>query len=159
MTATSLTIGRLAREAGVNVETVRYYQRVGLIREPERPPVGYRVYPAATVDRLRFIRRAQQLGFSLREIAELLELGDGHCADVRSRAEQKLAAIERQISDLSALHDTLSRLVATCGPGRRAHCPIIESLASETRDPEQRDPETRELQAKNSAAKKPEAAT
>lgn len=130
MTTTPLTIGRLARRAGVNVETVRYYQRVGLIREPERPVVGYRVYPSETVDRLRFIRRAQTLGFSLREIAELLELGDGRCADVRSRAEQKLATIEQQISDLNALRDTLSRLVATCGPGSQPHCPIIESLAT-----------------------------
>lgn len=129
----SLTIGRLAREAGVHVETVRYYQRVGLVNEPPRPPGGYRVYPAATVDRIRFIKRAQGLGFSLQEITELLELGDGHCADVRSRAERKLATIEQQIADLNTLRDTLSQLVQACGTDSQPHCPIIESLATKTR--------------------------
>ncbi len=130
MPGSPLTIGRLAREAGVHVETVRYYQRVGLIDEPPRPPDGYRIYPVETVDRIRFIKRAQSLGFRLQEITELLELGDGHCADVRSRAEQKLATIERQIADLAALRDTLSRLVQACGEDSQPECPIIESLAT-----------------------------
>ena len=71
-----LTIGRLAQSAGVNVETIRYYQRVGLLKEPEKPAYGYRHYPPDTVARIRFIKRAQQLGFTLEEISELLSLGD-----------------------------------------------------------------------------------
>ena len=130
MVASELTIGRLARAAGVNVETVRYYQRVGLIQEPPKPQVGYRRYPSGTVDRIRFIKRAQKLGFSLRDIAELLELGDGHCADVRARAEQKNAQIEAQIRDLEAMRDTLNELIRACRLGKDlVHCPIVQSLA------------------------------
>jgi len=128
MTA-SLTIGRLARAAGVNVETVRYYQRVGLIEEPPKPDTGYRHYPPETVDRIRFIRRAQELGFRLREIRELLELGEGHCADIRERARARRERVARQIADLQALQATLDNLIRSCErenqPGR---CPIVESL-------------------------------
>lgn len=128
--ASELTIGRLARVAGVNVETVRYYQRVGLIHEPPRPPEGYRRYSPDTVDRIRFIKRAQKLGFSLGDISELLELGDGRCADVRARAEQKNAQIEAQIRDLEAMRDTLEKLIRACRSGKDpVHCPIVQSLA------------------------------
>ncbi len=126
----ALTIGCLARTAGVNVETVRYYQRVGLIREPRKPPSGYRVYPPEMVDRIKFIKRAQPLGFSLQEIADLLELGDGHCADVRVRAEEKRAQIQQQITDLTALKTTLDGLITACqSENDTAYCPIVESLA------------------------------
>lgn len=125
----SLTIGHLARKVGVNIETVRYYQRVSLIQEPQKPPTGYRVYPPETVDRIKFIKRAQTLGFSLQEIAELLDLGDGHCADVRVRAEEKRAHIDRQITDLKNLRTTLGDLIKTCRAGSgQAHCPIVENL-------------------------------
>ena len=100
MTATStkpFTIGILAKAAEVNIETIRYYQRVGLITEPVKPLQGYRTYPSETLNRIKFIKRAQQLGFSLAEIAELLELGEGSCNDVRQRAEEKKAHIEQQI--------------------------------------------------------------
>lgn len=80
----------------MNIETVRYYQRVALIQEPPKPAEGYRHYPVDTVDRIKFIKRAQQLGFSLKEITELLELGNGHCVDVRACAENKRARIEQQ---------------------------------------------------------------
>jgi len=125
-----LTIGYLARAAEVNVETVRYYQRVGLIQEPQRPQAGYRVYPPEAVDRLKFIKRAQQLGFSLKEITELLELGDGHCADVRVRAEEKRAHIDQQIKDLKNLRKTLDILIKACQTDNdTVHCPIVETLA------------------------------
>ncbi|VAW54483.1 hypothetical protein MNBD_GAMMA07-174 [hydrothermal vent metagenome] len=124
-----LTIGRVANAAGVNLETVRYYQRIGLVTEPEKPEVGYRIYPFATIARIRFIKRAQQLGFKLHEVAELMELDEGHCEDVRERAEKKLIQINNQISDLSNLRTTLDSLIETCHlDGSSDHCPIIETL-------------------------------
>lgn len=132
----SLTIGRLAEAAGVNVETVRYYQRIGLIREPVKPVEGFRKYPLESLERIRFIKRAQQLGFNLQEVAELLELGSGHCRDVRRRAEQKQEKIEQQIKDLQALHKTLSTLIRAChsGSGKQT-CPIVETLVAEDNRP------------------------
>lgn len=131
MTPQTYTIGRLARAAGVNVETVRYYQRVGLVEEPPKPFDGYRRYPAATADRIVFIKRAQQLGFTLREIRELLELGDGRCTDVRRRAEEKRAQVNAQIKDLRVLRKTLDGLIEACLAGRDdAHCAIVETLAA-----------------------------
>jgi len=126
---TPLTIGRLARAAGVNVETVRYYQRVGLLEEPPRPTGGYRTYPPDTVERIRFIKRAQKLGFRLQEIRELLELGEASCRDVQQRARRKREQIDRQIADLQALRDTLDTLIRTCEErGESRACPIVESL-------------------------------
>ncbi len=130
MQPTTVTIGRLARAAGVNVETVRYYQRLGLVDEPPKPESGFRHYPADTLDRIVFIKRAQQLGFRLEEIRELLELGDGHCANVRAKAEQKRRQIEAQIRDLRAMGATLDELIAACRAGRGdARCPIVATLA------------------------------
>ena len=126
----TLTIGQLARAAGVNIETVRYYQRVALIQEPVKPLEGYRHYPANTVERLKFIKRAQQLGFSLKEIVELLELGNGHCMDVRARAEKKRNHIDQQIKDLEKLRKTLDNLIKACQTDNdMAHCPIVETLS------------------------------
>ena len=126
---TPLTIGRLAKATGVNVETVRYYQRIGLIYEPEKPLQGFRNYRTETIGRITFIKRAQKLGFSLTEISELLELGDGHCADVRARAEEKRARVEMQINALQGLLATLDDLICACREERDdAHCPIVESL-------------------------------
>lgn len=132
MNNSPLTIGRVARLAGVNIETVRYYQRVGLVSEPPKPLRSFRRYPATVVDRIRFIKRAQQLGFRLQEIGELLEFGDGHCKDVRARAEKKRTQIETQIRDLQALHATLDQLIQSCHAGTdAAHCPIVQTLARE----------------------------
>ena len=122
-----LTIGRLAKLAGVHVETVRYYQRIGLIAAPERPLQGVRRYPDETIDRLRFIKRAQGLGFTLQETAELLALGEGRCTDVRRRAEAKRAQIQRQIRDLSSLSQTLDALIERCGTGDEP-CPVVTNL-------------------------------
>ena len=132
MNSPPLTIGRLAKTAGVNVETIRYYQRVGLITEPQKPLKGYRVYPLETVDRIRFIKRAQKLGFSLQDIGHLLELGDSHCDDVRTQAEAKLAQIEAQIRDLQAIRKTLKTLIAECSSGdKNGCCPIVQSLTED----------------------------
>ncbi len=125
----SLTIGHLANEAGVNLETIRYYQRVGLIVEPEKPITGYRIYAVETIARIRFIKRAQQLGFKLSEVAELMQLDEAHCDDVRERTEQKLIQINNQITDLCNLRKTLESLIETCHTeGNKNHCPIIDTL-------------------------------
>jgi MerR family mercuric resistance operon transcriptional regulator len=127
-----LTIGRLAQAASVNVETIRYYQRVGLVKEPAKPAQGYRQYQTDTIDQIKFIKRAQQLGFSLKEIAELLVLGKGHCKDVRKRAESKRDRINSQIKDLEALRNTLNTLIKACRSGKgKQECPIVETLSRE----------------------------
>ena len=124
-----LTIGLLAGQAGVNIETVRYYQRIGLVAEPSKPLQGFRIYPAETIDRIRFIKRAQQLGFNLKEISDLLELGSGHCTDVSVRAEEKRDQILGQIKDLQSLKSTLDTLIDACHAGDdNACCPVIETL-------------------------------
>ncbi|VAW90726.1 hypothetical protein MNBD_GAMMA21-1805 [hydrothermal vent metagenome] len=125
-----LTIGYLARAASVNIETVRYYQRIGLIEEPKKPSSGYRIYSTETVDRIKFIKSAQPLGFSLQEIAELLDLGDGQCDDVRLHAEQKRSNIDQQIKELTKLRKTLDKLIKSCNADN-AQCPIIKSLAGQ----------------------------
>jgi len=135
MNLKNLTIGRLARDTGVSVETVRYYQRVGLITEPAKPSEGYRIYPVDTSTRIRFIKRAQQLGFTLKEIGELLEMGSGNCCDVRERAEAKRGQVEEQIRDLTALRSTLDKLIKSCKSGSTAvGCPIVESLIGNSSD-------------------------
>lgn len=124
-----LTIGRVAKRAGVNVETIRYYQRIGLIKEPAAPLNGFRKYLPQTVDQISFIKRAKLLGFSLKEIAELLEIGDGHCDDVRLRAEKKRSKIDEQIRDLMSLRETLDALICECKKGNNGvNCPIVETL-------------------------------
>lgn len=128
-----LTIGSLAKSAGVNVETVRYYQRIGLLDEPQKPKQGFRKYPKTTIEQLKFIMRAQQLGFSLQEIADLLALGDGHCCDVRIRAEQKRDKIEKQIQDLQVMQKTLTKLIHACHSGKsNPKCSLVESLFAQS---------------------------
>ncbi len=126
------TIGSVAKRAGVHVETIRYYQRIGLLREPARPAGGVRRYPGETVERLRFIKRAQELGFSLEEVAELLRLNDGvHCRDARGVAAKKLALVEARVRDLNTVRRTLKQLIDECDAGHAPdHCPIIDSLAA-----------------------------
>lgn len=127
------TIGALARAAGVNVETIRYYHRIGLLPVPRRAQGAFRRYDRGSFKRVRFIRRAQRLGFSLEEIAHLLGLADGrHCAETRGLAEQKLALVEDKLADLRAIRRTLRTLMTACarGGGGRG-CPIIESLGAD----------------------------
>jgi len=133
-TQPEFTIGRLAAAANVNVETVRYYQRIGLIDEPKKPDHGFRKYPVETLEHIRFIKRAQQLGFSLKEIADLLEFSEGHCRDVRIRAEEKREKIKNQIRDLEVLQGTLTQLINACYSGNeKLKCPIVETLLSRER--------------------------
>ncbi|WP_137820183.1 Hg(II)-responsive transcriptional regulator [Pseudomonas sp. 2FG] len=129
--AAGLTIGRLADAAGVNVETVRYYQRRGLLEEPAKPVGGQRRYPPEMVKRLRFIKRAQVLGFTLSEITGLLRLDAGcECAEARELAAHKLALIEQRIADLAAIRQVLTSLVRQCDAGEfGTACPIIAALA------------------------------
>jgi MerR family mercuric resistance operon transcriptional regulator len=125
-----MTISRLASAAGVNVETVRFYQKSGLIDEPARPYSGYRTYGSDDARRIRFIKRAQLLGFTLGEIASLLKLeGSQTCASTRELAARKLAMVEAKLSDLLAMKTALATMVSRCDsehPG--ADCPIIQTL-------------------------------
>lgn len=128
----NLTIGQLAQKAQVNVETVRYYERRGLLPQPPRRPSGYRQYAPEALARIRFIKRAQELGFSLKEIDELLSLRvDPHntCREVKERTEAKIADIEEKIQTLQKIKGALTRLVALCrGRGPTSECPILEAL-------------------------------
>jgi MerR family mercuric resistance operon transcriptional regulator len=127
-----MTIGKLAQATGVSVETVRYYQRVGLLTEPCKPVAGYRLYSGDQARRIQFIRRAQGLGFTLAEISELLKLEtDCLCADTRELAVRKLKLIDQRMADLTAMHQEFVRLIQQCdmGSGGSA-CPIIDVLSS-----------------------------
>jgi len=123
------TIGELAKVASVNVETIRYYERRGLIEQPVKPEQGYRTYSRETLVRILFIKRAQELGFTLEEIANLLSLGDAHCLEVQEMAEGKLASVRAKIADLRRLETVLDNLVIQCRTNPdQSHCPIVESL-------------------------------
>ncbi len=125
-----LTIGTVARRAGVSVETIRYYQRRGLLPLPALPPGGIRRYPEETVRRLQFIKRAQQLGFALAEIDALLALGDAaRCGETCMLAERKLAEIEARIEALRSVQAALGGLARACSDAGAGLCPIVESLA------------------------------
>lgn len=126
----NLTIGAMARVAGVNLETIRFYQRKGLMPEPGRPPGGVRRYNDVDLARLRFIKSAQRLGFSLDEVADLLTLEDGsQCREARERGQRKLADVRARLSDLQRIEQVLADLVARCGSTRgRVRCPLIASI-------------------------------
>jgi MerR family mercuric resistance operon transcriptional regulator len=128
-----LTIGAVAKAAQVNVETIRYYQRLGLIEEPAKPLGGVRRYANDAVDRVRFIKRAQQLGFSLNEIRRLLALGEAQsCSSARSLAEEKLGLVKARIADLERMRRALEELIARCDVRRgKIACPIIATLSGE----------------------------
>jgi MerR family mercuric resistance operon transcriptional regulator len=124
-----LTIGKLANKANISVETVRYYERCGLIKRPVKPEIGYRQYEHELLQRLLFIRKAKTLGFSLDEIGNLLALSESHCADVQSLARQKLKSIKARVKDLQRLEQVLEDLLDQCGNNIDAvHCPIIDTL-------------------------------
>ncbi|MGE3571221.1 MAG: Hg(II)-responsive transcriptional regulator [Burkholderiales bacterium] len=126
-----MTIGRLARAAGVNVETIRYYQRLDLLEKPAKPQGGVRRYTEDAASRVRFIKRAQELGFSLAEVRRLLRLGDPRsCGEARALAAEKLALVESRVADLRRLRRTLRDLIGRCDHARgKVVCPIIESLS------------------------------
>jgi MerR family mercuric resistance operon transcriptional regulator len=128
----SLRIGEVARRVGCTVETVRFYERKGLLDEPSRRPSGYRLYEQEDVGRLRFVRRAKELGFTLREIQELVSLRTDPvtaCPDVHARAEAKISDIEARIVALEGIRKALVKLVAACKRrARTCKCPILETL-------------------------------
>ena len=125
-----MTIGTVAKQAGIGVETIRYYQREGLITEPPKPDTGYRTYPLETIARLRFINRAKELGFTLSEIGLLLDLDSSDCSTTKEVAEQKLELIQSKIRDLQSIAVSLKGLVSACESNKsRNSCPIISSLS------------------------------
>lgn len=134
----SLTIGRLARASGVGVETVRFYERVGLVSRPRRPQQGFRAYPADTVARIRFIRHAQGLGFTLREVKDLLSLRtdpNADCAVVRQRAEAKRNDVTARIERLDEIRRALDTLIAACpGKGQITACTILDAFNERPHD-------------------------
>jgi MerR family mercuric resistance operon transcriptional regulator len=127
-----LSIGKLAGETGVNVDTIRFWERQGLIPEPPRTAAGYRMYKHETVRRIHFIRHAKDLGFSLKETVELLSLRmdpGTRCSEVRERTEGKLADIDQKITTLKRMRKVLRRLADSCpGEGPVTECPILEAL-------------------------------
>lgn len=131
------TIGELADQGGVKTQTIRYYERRGLLSRPKRSAAGYRVYSIETIPRLRFIRQAQDLGFSLSEIGELLALrmdSRTTCADIRARARQKITAVDKKITELKRIREALDKLAVACrGNGPMSECPIVEALEDEER--------------------------
>ena len=128
----ALTIGQVAAAAAVNIQTIRYYERRGLFAAPRRTPSGYRQYAEDAVSRLRFIKHAQELGFSLQEIQDLLGLRVRHgaaCDAVERKTRQKITLVEQKIRDLQRLRRTLDRLAAACAARRTTDdCPILEAL-------------------------------
>lgn len=137
-----MTIGRAAKAAGVRIATIRFYERRGLIAQPRKPESGYRTYPPETVERVRFIRQAQEIGFSLAEVAELLSLRadpQADCADVRGRAIEKRAEVQTKLDRLSQMREALDELIASCpGGGEVKACTILDAMQREASaaDPE-----------------------
>ena len=128
----AMTIGRLAKGAGVNIDTIRYYERNGLLPKPVRRASGYREYTAEDLDRLSFIRRSKELGFTLAEIAELMSLTAARSNDMRGvkrKAEERLEQVEFKIKELQRVRRGLKTLIAACpGHGELAGCPIVAAL-------------------------------
>lgn len=128
----TLSIGQVARQGGVGIETVRFYERQGLLEKPPRKESGYRQYPPEAVSRLHFIKKAKEVGFSLKEIKELLLLRldeTATCQDVRSRAEAKILDIEQKLQALTRMKQALTDLTKACsGRGSVSECPILQSF-------------------------------
>lgn len=129
----TMRIGQLAKSVGVNVETVRYYQRIGLLALPDKPYGGVRVYDDNDLRRLRFIRGSQRLGFSLEDIRVLLQLSRADCQEVQKLAEEKLHLVKAKLRQLRTIESALAQTVAQCAKREtRNRCPIIENLISES---------------------------
>ncbi len=129
--ATSLSRGALARLSGVNSETIRYYEKMGLMPDPQRSAGGHRIYDQLHLKRLSFIRRTRELGFTIREVRGLLDLVDGEeytCAEVRDRTMVHLRDVEQKLRDLKKMKRTLNSMVSKCEGGLVPECPIIDAL-------------------------------
>ena len=123
--------GALAKQTGVNIETIRYYEKIGLMPEPPRSSGGHRVYGSVDLRRLSFIKRCRDLGFTLQATRELLELVDGGdytCAEILGRTSSHLNDVEAKIRDLSTMRRTLKQMIAKCGGGQVPECPIVDDL-------------------------------
>jgi MerR family copper efflux transcriptional regulator len=127
-----LSIGEVAKMTGVTVETVRFYEKQGLIAAPQRSASGYRQYRTETIQRVRFIQRAKEVGFTLKDIAELLALREEpgtSCADIKLRATDKIEEVDHKIQDLQKIREALGRMIVRCsGRGDLSTCPILEEL-------------------------------
>ncbi len=126
-----LAIGGLSKRTGTNIETIRYYERVGLLPIPARSSGGYRLYGSDQLKRLHFVRRARALGFSIGEVRTLLRLADERrrpCAEVRVVANAHLKDVQAKIADLRRMERVLLATVAKCASGQQTHCPVIEAL-------------------------------
>jgi MerR family mercuric resistance operon transcriptional regulator len=126
-----MTIGALAKRAGCNVETIRYYERIGLLPKPARGPGGYRRFGIEHTRRLAFVRRARELGFTLEQVRALLALAehpDQACAEARALAADHLVQVRTKIANLQAMEDALANMVAGCAEPPAAGCPLIEAL-------------------------------
>jgi len=130
MSKKSLTINSVAKQSGVGIETIRYYQRIGLIETPEKPSSGYRTYSEDIIDKLLFVQRAKGLGFSLAEIAHLLALGDGRCSETKELAIRKLEIMKSKLHDLQIMASALEKLIQSCesSPAYQG-CPIITDIS------------------------------
>lgn len=131
MKATGFSIGELSKRSDVNIETIRYYEKIGVMPAPGRSAGGYRIYGADHLKRLSFVRRSRQLGFSLNEIRELLRLVDGHaytCAEVQALTLNHLAEIRRKITDLKRLKRVMADMAAQCSGERVPECVVIDAL-------------------------------
>lgn len=128
--AHSFTIGKLSKASGVNIETIRYYERIGLLPEPPRSESGYRQYAAQHLQVLRFIRRGRELGFSLDDIRNLLALQAGGlaCGEVQVMTQKHIAELDQRMADMQRLRDQLADLERQCAGGAAQHCPVIEAL-------------------------------
>jgi MerR family mercuric resistance operon transcriptional regulator len=125
----SFTIGGLAKLANVNIETIRFYQRKGLLIQPIKPLTGYRKYDEQALSRIRFVKRAQEVGFTLSEIQSLLDIESNNCNEVQHLAMEKLALTRQKIADLQRLENTLQNLVEQCEiTQNKTHCPIVDSF-------------------------------
>jgi MerR family mercuric resistance operon transcriptional regulator len=127
-----LNIGQVARQTGVTVETVRFYEKQGLIAAPQRSDAGYRQYPPETVKRVQFIQHAKEVGFTLKDIGDLLALRrepGTTCTDIKLRATQKIEEVDQKIQDLKRIREALGRMIMKCsGRGALSECPILEVL-------------------------------
>ncbi len=123
------TIGSLAKTLGITVETIRFYERKGLVQQPPKPAQGYRNYTNDAAERIRFVKRAQELGFTLVEIKHLLSLEDSRCGEIQSLAERKLQTVQIKLRDLTRLESALQTLLSQCSENDdKSNCPIIDSL-------------------------------
>jgi len=125
----SRTIGKVAKSLNINIETIRFYEKRGLIEQPLKPETGYRVYPEDTINRIRFIKNAQQLGFTLKEILNLLEVNDKPCHVVENLAKFKLISVQQKMEQLQSLESALRSLLIQCQSNKdEDNCPIIDAL-------------------------------